>query len=84
MFPLVAITSTWVKRVGGVERGTVITRVAFADVWAELRTTLNGLTVASTDENEVRVERITVPENPSREVSVRVEFAVWPAWRLRK
>lgn len=82
MFPLVAITSTWAK-VGGVAGGTVIVRVALADVDVELRVTLNGVTVASTDENVVLV-RMIVPENPSREERVRVEFAVWPTWRLKK
>jgi len=66
-----------------VKGATVTVTRAVAEVWVALRVTLNGLTVGCTGPNVVTV-RATVPENPSREDSVRVEFAVWPAWRLRK
>ena len=68
---------------GGVAGATVTVTRAVAEVWVVLRVTLIGLIVDCTGANVVAV-RTTVPENPAREDSVRVEFAVWPPWRLRK
>ena len=70
-------------KVGGVAGATVTVTRVVADVWVVLRVTLTGLIVDCTGENVVAVRDI-VPENPAREDSVRVVFAVWPASKLRK
>ncbi len=63
-------------------RGTVIVSKAVDDGLVELRVTLSGFNVDCRFEYEEAV-RIIVPENPAREESVRVEFPVSPALRVK-